>query len=84
MTHDAEASAERTLVELAFIDPDKPVQNAYIEAFNGKLRDECLNQHWVRNLAEARRLIEAWRIDYNDNRPHGALGQLMPREFRRR
>lgn len=52
-----------------------------IESFNGKLRDECLNQHLFKNLAEARRIIEAWRVEYNNSRPHTALGGLMPKEY---
>ena len=75
--------AYRTGVELCFIDPGKPVQNAYIESFNGRLRDECLNQHWFANLVEARRLIERWQDDYNEARPHSALGYVMPAEYRR-
>lgn len=55
------------------IEPGKPVQNAVIESFNGWLRDECLNQHWFVSLADARRIIEAWRLDYNRCRPHSAL-----------
>ena len=60
-------------VKLFFIDPGKPVQNAYIESFNGRFREECLNLHWFTGLAEARRIIEAWRIDYNEQRPHSSL-----------
>ena len=52
-------------VELHFITPGKPVENAYIESFNGKFRDECLNEHWFLSLAEAREKIEVWRRDYN-------------------
>ncbi len=59
-------------IELKFIQSGKPVQNAYIESFNGKFRDECLNQHWFLNLEEARKEIERWRIDYNQNRPHSS------------
>jgi len=58
-------------VALHFIDPGKPVQNAFIESFNGKFRDECLNQNWHTSLEDARRTIEAWRVDYNTVRPHG-------------
>lgn len=65
----------------AFIDPGKPVQNAYIESFNGKLRDECLNQNLFRNLEEARGIIENWRNDYNQSRPHSSLGYLTPAEY---
>ena len=68
-------------VQLRFIDPGKPVQNAYVESFNGRLRDECLNEHWFSTLAEARAIIGAWREDYNTVRPHSALGDLTPNEF---
>ena len=71
-------------VELRFIDPGKPVQNAFIESFNGRFRDECLNQHWFASLAQARRIVEAWRVDYNRARPHGALGYRTPEEFAQR
>ncbi len=57
-------------VKLRFIAPGKPVQNCYIESFNGRLRDECLNQHWFRSLADARQIVEEWRLDYNQARPH--------------
>jgi len=59
-----------------YIEPGKPVQNAFIESFNSKLRDECLNEHMFVSLAEARQTIEAWRYDYNHRRPHGSLGAL--------
>jgi putative transposase len=68
-------------VRLHFIEPGKPVQNAFIESFNGKFRDECLNQNWFVSLAEARRIIEAWRVDYNTARPHSSLGYRTPEEF---
>jgi putative transposase len=68
-------------VELHFIDPGKPVQNAFIESFNGKFRDECLNENWFLSLPEAREKIEAWRRDYNQVRPHSALGYQTPEEF---
>jgi len=64
-----------------YIEPGKPVQNAFIESFNSKLRDECLNEHVFFSLAEARQTIEAWRYDYNHLRPHGSLGALTPDEF---
>ena len=64
-----------------YIEPGKPVQNAFIESFNGKLRDECLNEHVFTTLAEAREIIEAWRYDYNCCRPHSSLGARTPREF---
>ena len=64
-----------------YIEPGKPVQNAFIESFNSRLRDECLNEHVLLTLAEARETIEAWRHDYNHLRPHGSLGALTPTEF---
>jgi putative transposase len=68
-------------VKLHFIDPGPPVQNAYIESFNGKFRDECLNENWFVSVAEARQRIEAWRRDYNQVRPHSSLGYQTPEEF---
>jgi hypothetical protein len=68
-------------VALHFIEPGKPVQNAFIESFNGKFRDECLNQNWFGSRDEARRIIEAWRVDYNTVRPHSSLGYRTPAEF---
>lgn len=76
-----DAWAYRRGVALHFITPGKPVQNAYIESFNGRLRDECLNQHWFTCVAEARILIEAWRVDYNRIRPHTSLGYRTPEHF---
>jgi putative transposase len=64
-----------------YIEPGKPVQNAFIESFNSRLRDECLNEHVFLSLTEARQIIEAWRYDYNHRRPHGSLGALTPNEF---
>ncbi len=69
-------------IRLRFIAPGKPVQNAFIESFNGRLRDECLNQHWFWNVADARQIVEAWRLDYNRVRPHSALGGLPPETYR--
>jgi putative transposase len=68
-------------IEWHYIAPGKPMQNGYMESFNGKLRDECLNEHVFGSLAEARRIIEAWRVDYNEVRPHSSLGYLTPEEF---
>ena len=68
-------------VRLHFIEPGKPVQNAYIESFNGRLRDECLNEHWFMSLPTARTIVENWREDYNAVRPHSALGNRTPEEF---
>jgi len=79
-----DAWAYRRGIRLYFIDPGKPVQNAYVESFNGRFRDECLNEHWFPTLDEARRLIEAWRQDYNTVRPHSSLGDLTPVEFAER
>ena len=73
--------AYRTGVQLSFIRPGKPNENAYIESFNGKFRDECLNEHWFISLAHARSIIEAWRIEYNTERPHSSLGNRTPQEF---
>lgn len=68
-------------IKLDFIRPGKPNENAFIESFNGKLRDECLNENWFVSLEEVRKTIEEWRIDYNENRPHSSLGGLTPKEF---
>lgn len=73
--------AHRRGVALQFIRPGKPVENAYIESFNGRLRDECLNAHWFLSLADARRQIEAWRVTYNGARPHSGLAGRTPAEF---
>ena len=68
-------------VDLKLIQPGKPTQNAYIESFNGKFRDECLNEHWFKDLAHAREVIAEWRKDYNDNRPHSSIDYKTPAEF---
>ena len=68
-------------VGLDFSRPGKPTDNAFIEAFNGRLREECLNQSWFLSLEDAREKVEGWRQEYNSNRPHGALNNLVPREF---
>jgi putative transposase len=68
-------------LEWHYIEPGKPVQNAFVESFNSRLRDECLNEHVFLTLAEARETIEAWRYDYNHLRPHSSLGALTPAEF---
>jgi putative transposase len=73
--------AYRRGVQLDFIRPGKPVENAFIESFNGRLRDECLNVNQFASIEDARAKIEAWRIDYNHNRPHGSLGHRTPAEF---
>jgi len=68
-------------VQLHFITPGRPMENGYIESFNGKFRDECLNENWFLDLADARRKIAEWKRDYNYVRPHSALGYLTPMEF---
>jgi len=73
--------AYRKGVKLNFIRPGKPIENAYAESFNGRLRDECLNDNWFMNLKHARDVIESWRIDYNESRPHTSLGGLTPKEY---
>ena len=70
-------------VTLDFSRSEKPTDNAFIESFNGRLRGECLNQHWLSSLDEARAVIEAWRDDYNRVRLHGALGNRTPSEIAR-
>ena len=79
-----DAWAYRRGIQLHFIEPGKPVQNAYVESFNGRLRDECLNEHWFTTLEEARGRLEAWRQDYNTVRPHSSLGDLTPEAFAKR
>ena len=71
-------------IEHLLIEPGRPMQNAYIESFNGKFRDECLNEHWFQTLAQARQEIEAWRQDYNDVRPHSSVGRIPPALFAKR
>ena len=68
-------------MQLDFIRPGKPIENAFIASFNGRLRDECLNVHQFASIADAQTKIEAWRRDYNRRRPHGSLGHLTPNEF---
>ena len=61
--------------------PGKPTDNCFVETFNGSLRDECLNVHWFETIDEAKAKIEAWRVDYNESRPHQALNELTPSEY---
>ena len=68
-------------VELDFSRPGKPTDNGYIESFNGRFRDECLNVNWFLSLEDAQRKVEVWRRDYNESRPHSSLGNLTPKEF---
>ena len=71
-------------VKIDFSRPGKPTDNGHIESFNGTFRDECLNTHWFTTLGDAREIIEAWRREYNESRPHRALGERTPYEFAHR
>ena len=71
-------------VDWHYIQPGKPIQNAFVESFNGRLRDECLNETAFRSLGNARELIAGWRDDYNGRRPHTSLGGLTPADYGRR
>jgi putative transposase len=71
-------------VRIHFIDPGKPMQNAYVESFNDKMRSECLNVNWFVDLEDAQRRIAAWRTEYNELRPHSSLGRIPPTVFARR
>jgi putative transposase len=73
--------AYRAGVKIDFSRPGKPTDNAYVESFNGTLRAECLDTHWFTTLAEARQIIEAWRLEYNESRPHRAHGERTPNEI---
>ena len=75
------AWADQHRVTRHFIQPEKPVQNALIESFNGKFRDECLNAHWFLTLQEAQVVIEAWRREYNEEQTHSTIEDVMPMEF---
>jgi putative transposase len=77
-SRDLDLSAYQNGVILDFSRPGKPTDNAFIEAFNGRLRAECLNTHWFLSLADAREKLEDWRRDYNEVRPHGAIGNKPP------
>ena len=73
--------AYRRGVKLNFIRPGKPIENAYAESFNGRFREECLNTNWFMNLKDAREVIEDWRRDYNEVRPHSSLNDRTPKEY---
>ena len=73
-----DAWAYRAGIQLDFIRPGRPVENSYIESFNGKLRDECLSATWFLSLSEAQEQLDAFRKDYNETRPHSSLGNLPP------
>lgn len=81
ISSELERWAHANNVRLHFITPGKPMKNGYCESFNGKFRDECLNENWFETLSDARRIIESWRAEYNGERPHSALGNLSPDEF---
>ncbi len=68
-------------VEIDFTRPGKPTDNAFIESFNGRVRQECLNENWFLSLEDAGEKVEAWRQEYNNERPHSGLGQLTPARF---
>jgi len=72
---------EERKIQLIHIQPGRPMQNGHVESFNGRLRDECLNANWFRNLVDARGKIASWRHEYNDERPHSSLGYRTPNEF---
>jgi putative transposase len=72
---------QQTHIEWHYIAPGKPMQNGFVESFNGSFRDECLNETLFSSLAQARTTITAWKEDYNSNRPHSSLGNITPREF---
>jgi putative transposase len=76
--------AHQHAVTLHFIDPGKPIQNAHCESFHSRVRDECLNEHWFLGLGDARQIVETWRQDYNQERPHSALGYQTPAAFAQR
>ena len=71
-------------VTMEFSRPGKPTDNAFIESFNGSLRDECLNVHWFDDLTDAQEKLQAWRREYNEIRPHRSLDELSPLEFKAR
>lgn len=73
--------AEQREIYIDYIEPGKPTDNAFVESFNGKFRDECLNEHWFLNLKQAQEVIDNWRIEYNEVRPHSSLGNKTPYEF---
>jgi len=68
-------------VHIHFIAPGKPTQNCFVESFNGRFRDECLNEHWLLSMRHAREVIEIWRKEYNEERPHSSLKDMTPKEF---
>lgn len=81
VSRDLDLWAYQRNVTLDFSRPGRPTDNAFIESFNGKLRAECLNAHWFMSLDDARRKCEAWRRDYNEERPHSSIGNKVPIEL---
>jgi putative transposase len=79
-----DAWAHRHGVQLAFSRPGTPTDHPFIEAFNARFREECLNQHWFGSIEEARTTVEAWRVEYNTERPHTALGHQVPAGYKAR
>ena len=75
--------SQQSGTKLHFIQPGKPMQNAFVESFNGTFRDNCLNEHWFKDVADARRTIDAWRHHYNHIRPHSSLGYVPPEQYAR-
>jgi putative transposase len=73
--------SQKSRVKLHFMQPGKPIHNAFVESFNGRFRDGCLNQHWFNDLTDARRTISHWRVHYNQVRPHSSLGYKTPAAF---
>ncbi len=76
--------AKKCGIKLQFIQPGKPTQNPFVESFNGKFREYCLDMHWFRDLEEARQEIDSWRKHYNEEKPHSSLGRVPPRLFAER
>jgi len=68
-------------IKLCFITPGKPIENCFIESFNGRFRDECLNLNWFQSLRDAKETVERWRLEYNEIRPHSGLDDMTPIEF---
>lgn len=81
ISHALDEWADAHGVQLQFIQPGKPVQNCFIESFNGRVRDECLNENWFTSLQHAQAVVRAWKEHYNERREHGSLGGLTPSEF---
>jgi len=71
-------------VHINFIAPGKPTQNCFVESFNGRFQDECLNEHWFLSMRHAREVIESWRKEYNEERPHSSLKNMTPKAFANR